>query len=65
MAHKIKFHTKPHENKDGTISETRKDYIVTHKKRRGRRQVVATVHSLKAANEAVEAEKALTYGDKK
>lgn len=63
MAHHIKIKTKPHQNKDGSISETRKDHIVTHR-HRGNKTIVGTFTSRKAAEAAREEERIKTFGDK-
>lgn len=54
MAKRVKFHTKPHINADGTESKTKKDYWITLKLRGKARARVMKATSRKAAEEAVE-----------
>lgn len=61
MAHKIKVTTKPHFNKDGSKSETKKDYLVTHRHRKTK-MLIGRFTNRKAADEACEAEKVKTFG---
>lgn len=61
MAHHIKTRIKPHINKDGSKSETKKDYIVTHRHRKVK-TVVGVFASQKSADAAVLEEKTRTFG---
>lgn len=61
MAHKIKTTPRPHINQDGTKSDTKVDYHVTHRWRK-RKKIVGIFSSKKAAAEAELAEKVATFG---
>lgn len=50
MAHRIKVAVRPHKNKDGSDSKTKKDYTITDKSR-GKRRVIATTMSKSEAYE--------------
>lgn len=53
MAHKIRVVTKPHKNKDGSESETKKEYhILDHT--RGKTVVVAVVSSKNEVKDRIE-----------
>jgi hypothetical protein len=39
MAHHFKIETRPHVNRDGSESESKKDYVVIHRGRGGRYEV--------------------------
>lgn len=60
MAHHIKITSKPHKNKDGAKSKARMDHIVTHR-HRGKKTIVGTFTSRKAAEEALESERYKTF----
>lgn len=53
MAHKIKVDILPHTNKDGSPSKTKRDYIITDRGRKGRREV-GICTSQKAADMLIE-----------
>ena len=60
MAHHIKITSKSHRNKDGSISKTKMDHIVTHR-HRGKKWTVEVCTSRKAAEEALESERFKTF----
>lgn len=61
VAHKIKTTPRPHINRDGTKSDSKIDYHVTHRHRK-RKKLIGVFTSKKAAAEAELAEKVSTFG---
>lgn len=61
MAHTIKATPRPHVNKDGSRSKAKVDYHVTHRHRRTKR-LIGIFTSKRAADDAVDTEKDLTFG---
>jgi hypothetical protein len=53
MAHHIKVLSRPHKNKDGSESKTKKDHLVIDR-HRGKKVVVGVATSKKAADEMIE-----------
>lgn len=53
MAHKVKVRVVPHRNKDGSLSDVKKDYLVVDKTRRGL-VTVAVCNSWAAAKKALD-----------
>lgn len=52
MAHHIKIKSKPHQNKDGSLSASKRDHVVTDR-HRGKKRVVGVATSRKAAEQMV------------
>lgn len=53
MARKYRIKTVPHKNKDGSVSKTKKDYVVIEKNR-GKKREVGVASSGKAAEEMID-----------
>lgn len=53
MAHQIKIRPRPHKNKDGSESKTKRDYVVVDRTRGGRVIEVGVGSTLRAAENLV------------
>lgn len=54
MAHNMKVEIRPHKNKDGSESKTKKDYVVIDRPRKGCQIEVGVVSSQKAADSLID-----------
>jgi hypothetical protein len=64
MAHKIKIEPRAHQNRDGSLSATKKDYVVIDRTR-GKRVEVGVEGSQKAAQGLVESYREQLVADQK
>lgn len=62
MAHHFRVKVRPHRNKDGTPSKTKKDYVVIDRTRSGSSEV-GVVSSRKAADDLIEVARKMLHSE--
>ena len=62
MAHKFSVKITPHQNQNGSLSKTKKDYTV-YDRSRGKKVLVGVATSQKGANELIEHTREMKHAD--